>query len=136
MSDASPKASLFTIDLAVNESTKLPQHGNDSSCRASTDCASQCRMCDNVTCLTGDSATFDFNSAVSWIDMAFIDGSHSQEYVENDSAIAFALLRKGRIFWHDYHGGWDGVNIALDKLAETVPLFLFENTSLVMFESL
>ena len=51
------------------------------------------------------------------MDFIFVDGSHSYEYVLNDSDKARKLLRDGRgvIVWHDY-GDWDGVTKALNEL--------------------
>lgn len=54
--------------------------------------------------LYGDSATFDYTPYRGEIDFVFIDGSHTYEYVLNDSRNALTLLRngKGTILWHDY----------------------------------
>ena len=43
------------------------------------------------------------------MDFIFVDGSHSYDYVLNDSRKALSLLRggKGIILWHDYPG-WTG----------------------------
>lgn len=67
--------------------------------------------------LYGDSATFDSRPFLNNIDFIFIDGSHSYEYVLNDSMFALKLLRNGKgiILWHDY-GHWEGVSRALDEL--------------------
>ena len=67
--------------------------------------------------LYGDSATFDFSRFNNKINFIFIDGSHSYEYVLNDSKKALSLLKngKGAIMWHDY-GGWIGVTKALNEL--------------------
>jgi hypothetical protein len=69
--------------------------------------------------LIGDSATFDFSPFYGKIDFILIDGSHSYEYIINDSKLALKLLRNGRgvILWHDYGvGGWEGLAIALNEL--------------------
>ena len=67
--------------------------------------------------LYGDSATFDFAPYRGDIDLAFVDGSHTFEYVVNDSLRALQMLRAsgGTILWHDY-GRWDGVTGALNQL--------------------
>lgn len=58
--------------------------------------------------LWGDSATFDFSSYYSKMDLVFIDGAHSEFYAKNDTAIALKLLKPagGWILWHDapYYG--------------------------------
>jgi len=68
-----------------------------------------------ITQLYGDSATFDFSPYRA--DFVFVDGSHADEYVLNDSDRALSLLggRNGLILWHDY-GQWEGVTRALDDL--------------------
>jgi len=68
-----------------------------------------------VTQLYGDSATFDFSPYYGKMDFIFVDGAHSAPYAENDTEIAFKLLRKGGIIlWHDY-GVWRGVTKVLNS---------------------
>jgi len=75
-----------------------------------------------ITQLYGDSAEFDFTSFFGGYDFVFIDGSHTYDYVLNDSKIALNLLRnnKGIILWHDYGEPewWPGVTRALDELRQ------------------
>ncbi len=49
--------------------------------------------------------TFDLASPDEpWADVVFIDGDHSRAAVENDTALARAMVRPGGIIiWHDYH---------------------------------
>jgi predicted O-methyltransferase YrrM len=70
-----------------------------------------------ITQLYGDSAAFDFSPYFNTMDFVFIDGSHSYDYIQNDSRIALKLLKaeKGVILWHDY-GSWEGVTRALNEL--------------------
>jgi hypothetical protein len=66
--------------------------------------------------LYGDSAAFDFEPYRGAIDLVFVDGSHSYEYVLNDSARALEMIGgRGIVLWHDY-GGFPGVTRALDEL--------------------
>ena len=57
-----------------------------------------------ITQLYGDSADFDYSPYRNNIDLVFVDGSHSYEYVINDTEVALSLLRNGKgiILWHDY----------------------------------
>ncbi|MFZ0429910.1 MAG: class I SAM-dependent methyltransferase [Acidobacteriota bacterium] len=74
----------------------------------------------------GDSATFDFSPYYSECDLVLIDGSHSREYVFNDSLVALRLLsaRGGLIAWHDYgKEAWPGVYMALHALRRNRPEF-------------
>ena len=71
--------------------------------------------------LWGDSATFDFSPYYQKADLVFVDGSHTYEYVHNDSKVALALLRPetGLIVWHDYDWGYGGAAKALEELSRT-----------------
>jgi predicted O-methyltransferase YrrM len=75
----------------------------------------------NITQLYGDSATFDFSPYLSSVDLLFVDGSHSYDYVLKDSATATKIVRPGGVvIWHDYVGNgftaWPGVTKALNQL--------------------
>ena len=72
-----------------------------------------------ITCLAGDSATFDFSPYHGKIDFFFIDGSHSYEYVRSDTLNALKCCRPGSVIaWHDYgQMGMSGVDRYLDELA-------------------
>ena len=54
--------------------------------------------------LYGDSRTFDFKSLNKKFDLIFIDGNHNFEFVKNDTAKMFEMLKDERslIVWHDY----------------------------------
>jgi len=101
-----------------------------------TDCQSK------IMQLYGDSATFDFGPFFNTMDFVFIDGSHSYDYVMNDSGISLKLLRNGKgiIVWHDYDTVWEGVTGALNKLYGTEPGYAkirhISGTSLVCLLSL
>lgn len=59
-------------------------------------------LLNRVTFLQSDSATFDESPYLGSIDLAFVDGAHSYEYVKNDSEKAWRMLRSGGIIaWHD-----------------------------------
>ncbi|MBQ7251713.1 MAG: class I SAM-dependent methyltransferase [Kiritimatiellae bacterium] len=71
--------------------------------------------------LYGDSAKFDFSPYEGKIDLMFVDGSHSHEYVLADSETAWKAVRPGGlILWHDYDSRWwPGVTRALNELQRT-----------------
>ncbi len=58
----------------------------------------------NVTFLKSDSKLFNHVEYNKSIDLVFIDGNHSQEYVENDTRIGLELMKNNSsiIAWHDY----------------------------------
>lgn len=64
----------------------------------------------------GDSASFDFSPYRGRVDVCFVDGAHSYEYVMSDSQRALEMSHPcSVIFWHDY-GTWRGVTAALNEL--------------------
>lgn len=82
----------------------------------------------------GDSASFNFEIYFGKFDFIFIDGSHSQEYVERDTETALRLLRPegGLIAWHD--GSLYGVVRYLRRKIqiENWPIRLVLGTTLVI----
>jgi predicted O-methyltransferase YrrM len=53
--------------------------------------------------LFGDSAVFDFSPYHGMIDLFFIDGAHSYDYVRSDSENALRCVRPGGVIaWHDF----------------------------------
>jgi len=57
---------------------------------------------DRVTFLTSDSATFDETPYRGSIDLVFVDGAHSYEYVKSDTEKGWNMLRSGGVLaWHD-----------------------------------
>jgi len=84
----------------------------------------------------GDSKTFDFQTALAGatVDLAFIDGSHSYEYVRNDTERIIPLLsRTSVIIWHDYCRSWPGVVRYLNELGKSHPLVHIAGTSVVFW---
>lgn len=79
-----------------------------------------------------DSARFDF-SALERVDMAFIDGSHSYEYVKNDTEKVLPILSRGGVMvWHDYTPNWMGVWRYLNELSDRMELKNIIGTTLVV----
>ena len=79
----------------------------------------------------GDSATFDFTSWRRSIDLVYVDGAHSHEYVRADSATALDLVSdSGAVVWDDYWRRIQGVQVILDDLP--IPLFRVPGTRLVV----
>ena len=59
-------------------------------------------MLGRVTFLRSDSATFDESPYFGTIDLVFVDGAHSYEYVKNDTEKGWNMLRSGGVLaWHD-----------------------------------
>lgn len=59
-----------------------------------------------VTFLKADSADFDTSPYRGTMDLVFVDGYHSYEYVKNDTEKGLEMLRPGGIIaWHDCETG-------------------------------
>jgi len=121
-SNCSEKSKVYTLDLPKEKinTTILPLAPGEKSFIDKEIIGSNFLETDytkKIIQLYGDSATFDFSHFNNNIDFIFIDGSHSYEYVLNDSKKALSLLKNGKgvIMWHDY-GGWIGVTKALNEL--------------------
>jgi hypothetical protein len=73
-----------------------------------------------IHCLYGDSATFDFSPFLGKVDLLFIDGAHSYEYVRNDTLRAGPCCKAGSVIaWHDYgRVGFNGVSKWLHEFAK------------------
>lgn len=90
----------------------------------------------NITQLYGDSAVFDFTAYFGRVDLMFVDGSHSYNYVLADTEKAYQMVRPGgMILWHDYdRRWWPGVTRALNELQSQDDRFRairhIENTAL------
>jgi hypothetical protein len=80
-----------------------------------------------------DSLTFDPSPYAGTIEMGFIDGAHTREYVENDTRkMAVMMSDRGLVFWHDYGGRGDfrALTAYLDSLASTIRIYRVPNTTL------
>ena len=130
-----PDAEIFTLDLPQGSNTVLPitvmdetlggvQKGETLEGRKDTA---------RIHRLLGDSATFDFSPYARNIDLFFIDGAHTYEYVKNDTLKALECCHPGSVIaWHDY--GRMGVNGVRRWLHEFVrshfPVYRVPNGSL------
>jgi hypothetical protein len=81
-----------------------------------------------ITQLLGDSATFDYSPYRNNIDLVFIDGAHSYDYVRRDTENALNLLRNGKgcVLWHDYDACL-GVIEYLDELNRSHPEYKLQH---------
>ena len=106
-----PKSGIESTRLHISTSDKMFVDKDKSGARfQGTDQASR------IVQLYGDSATFDFSPYLNDIDVVFVDGSHTYEYLRNDTQKALQLLRNGNgiIIWHDYRA-WPGVTKGLEE---------------------
>ena len=121
-------ARVYTLDLprdAIGASA-APIHAHEVRYADKSESGSRYRSSDvavRIEQLYGDSGTFDFGEFYQGIDFIFVDGSHTYDYVINDSLHAIRMLREGGVIvWHDY-SRWDGVTRALNQLKHLKPEF-------------
>jgi len=89
-----PDTRVYTLDLP-SERTDIRRTERSFSAN-SIGCANQ------VTRLLGDSALFDFSPYEGKIDLFFIDGAHTEDYVALDTFNAFKCIRDNSlVIWHD-----------------------------------
>ena len=80
-----------------------------------------------------DSAGFDYSPFYGKVDLFFVDGAHSYEYIKSDTENALKTLKdNGIIIWHDYGNVIDVVEY-LNELSKTLPVFRINGTSLAVY---
>jgi len=119
-----PDAQIYTLDLADESTPSLGLTTMDK--RYVSEHASRKKMqfdgrpeADRITCLYGDSATFDFTPYKGKVDLLFIDGAHSYDYVKSDTLRTVECCKPGTVVaWHDYgRTGFNGVSRFLHEYA-------------------
>jgi predicted O-methyltransferase YrrM len=70
-----------------------------------------------ITQHLGDSATFDYGQLGGPVDLVFVDGAHTYDYVRSDSMNALGVLAPGGVIvWDDCNYQNPGVGKALQEL--------------------
>ena len=84
--------------------------------------------------LFSDSASFDFSDFRAKIDLFFVDGAHSWDYVKSDTEHAFECCHAGSvILWHDYgRFGVNGVSKYLHRLARTREVYRLPGSAIAI----
>lgn len=86
-----------------------------------------------VTQHLSDSAKFNYLPFNKSIDLFFVDGAHSYEYVKSDTENALkSISPNGIILWHDYTNVID-VTEYLNELSGKMPVFRINHTSLAIY---
>lgn len=80
-----------------------------------------------------DSALFDFAPYHGQVDLVYIDGAHSEEYVRSDTTHAMEMISSaGAIVWDDYWRLSPGVVTVLHQLSPKLHLLRVPGTRLVV----
>lgn len=121
-----PRAMIYTLDLPPGEAPSLAHTVVDRYHVANRLPDSELAFrgtpqASRITSLHGDSAKFDFSPYYKQIDLFFVDGAHSYEYVKSDTRHAFDCCHKGSVIaWHDYgRVGFNGVSRFLHELRDS-----------------
>ena len=85
--------------------------------------------------LFGDSYFFDFTAYHGKIDLIFIDGNHSYQFVKSDTENALKMLSpKGVIVWHDYdYIVHKDVFKYLNELSKELPIYSIPHTRFAIY---
>lgn len=82
----------------------------------------------------GDSAIFDFGPFESRMDMFFVDGAHTEDYVARDSCNAFeCVAADGWVLWHDCFT--PQVLKILREIGQSTKIFQIRGTTLAIATS-
>lgn len=80
-----------------------------------------------------DSMSFDPTPHKGSVELGFIDGAHSYEYVKNDTEkVAEMMSERGLVMWHDYggKGRFKPLSDYLESLSQEIPIYRVPETSL------
>lgn len=122
-----PLLTAYTLDVPLSEqsadaalSMDTDDHRFFRSTRTSGDGYRGTAEEARITQLWGDSARFDFSPYAGSIDLVYVDGAHTYEYVLSDTVNALHVLSPtGTIVWDDYTSS-PGVFKHVTELARTL----------------
>ena len=132
-----PEAQIWTLDLLTGDSkTTTPLTARDRDiakwCHRVEPCFAGHTLGRKIHRLYGDSANFDFSPYWRSIDLFFIDGAHTYEYVRSDTLNALHCCHSGSVIaWHDFGraGLSRGVTRWLKQLNQVVKVYTTPGSS-------
>lgn len=84
--------------------------------------------------LIGDSTTENLSRFYGKMDLVFVDGGHTKECIESDTANAFKMVKPdGVVVWHDFDCKNKPISSTLFNLAKTNKLYWITHTSMVVY---
>lgn len=128
-----PECIVHTLDLPANERPEFELEPTDLANRMAFDrrIFEQLAAPGRIEQRWGDSAKFDFEPFRGRCDLVYVDGAHSEPYVESDTKHALQMVTdRGAIVWDDYWRQVGGVRRVLDRL--DIELFRIPGTRLVV----
>jgi predicted O-methyltransferase YrrM len=135
----SPAATVYTLDLPLDEAAAPALDSTFMDRRLVAEHREVRRYCfddtleaERIVSLHGDSATFDFAPYSDRVDLFFIDGAHSYEYVRSDTLRALVCCHPGSVIaWHDFgRSGINGVTGWLREFSRRQPVYVVPAGSL------
>ena len=104
-SNAAEEVRIDTLDLGAAKSSLGEQSGDQPlAADAVGEAFAGSPVAGRIEQHLGDSATFDFSPFRGTMDLVFVDGAHTIEYVRGDSRTALSVLAPGgTIVWDDCH---------------------------------
>jgi hypothetical protein len=135
--NTSPDTRIWTLDLpkqdlTTQESLTLSDRHIVEGCHKTEPCFMGHSLGKKIQCLYGDSAKFDFAPYRRMVDLFFVDGAHTYEYVRGDTINALRCCRPGSVIaWHDYRrsGLSRDVSQWLEQLGRIVPVYAAPGSS-------
>ena len=132
MARQAPEATIDTLDLGRAQAAFGVQHDLPPWSEVESIGAAyrETAHANRVTQHFGDSATFDYDPFSERMDLVFVDGAHTYEYVRSDSENALRMLSpNGAIVWDDCNYRNPGVAKALLELhAASTPVYRVHGT--------
>lgn len=133
-----PDTRIWTLDLPAGDSatdSSLTVHDQRivNGCHEVEPCFAGHRLGSKIRRVYGDSVRFDFSPYRRSVDLFFIDGAHTYEYVRTDTINALFCCHRGSVIaWHDYGrtGLSRDVSKWLEQLNRIVPVYAGHGSSL------
>jgi predicted O-methyltransferase YrrM len=142
---ASAESKIYTLDLPPEQygQSNLKQHDSDIiNVLLNPDHKPQIgdlylqdpTASSRINQLLGSSDTFDYAPFHGQVDLFFIDGAHSYDFIASDTGNALnCLSEKGVVVWHDFKGGFRGILRFFREFSLTHELYHIIDTSLVLY---
>jgi hypothetical protein len=132
-----PDAQILTLDLPPDYSPEsghyIPSDAELVRTRNPVEFISKYGVEGQCQRILSDSKQFDPRPHAGTVELAFIDGAHTYDYVKNDTEkTALMMAPRGLVFWHDYggKGRFRGITDYLHELHGKFPVYRISGTTL------